>query len=58
MFKDAVVCYFMSYLLSLLFMIFEKGVIQQCLEVKNFSRQPKYGYRLVILERWNSREIL
>ena len=24
MFKDAVVCYFMSYLLSLLFMIFEK----------------------------------
>ena len=34
MFKDAVVCYFMSYLLSLLFMIFKKGVIQQCLEVK------------------------
>ena len=24
MFKDAVVCYFMSYLLSLLFMIYEK----------------------------------
>ena len=34
MFNDAVVCYFLGYLLSFLFMVFEKKHIQYCLKVK------------------------